>query len=170
MKKHGIISMLKGIILCVWMGCTYSYGQSPIWSLPSQFLNHIDGSLIDLPIGPIPNIDYQGQPAEFASNAYHNPVTGELLFFVLDGRVYDHEGYFIGEMIVASGNATATCTGSEEIAIFPDPGNCTRYYILSSTKIRSQGSGTSIWGNMSTGTPATLDLQSCGIPKLHVSS
>jgi hypothetical protein len=152
--------MLKGIILCVWMGCTYSYGQSPIWVLPSNFLEieEVGAIPIPLPTGPDSFFDYQGQPAEFASNAYHNPVTGKLLFFVVDGKVYDHEGYFIGEMIVASGNATATCTGSEEIAIFPDPGNCTRYYILSSTKIRSQATGTSIWGNMSTGTFSLLDL------------
>src|SRR5690606_31335737 len=118
MKIKELISILVGIVCLISSG-NVSFGQSPIWTFSNQYYDF--NTMTSLPIGPDLTFDYQGQPAEFASNAYHNPVTGKLLFFVVDGKVYDHEGYCIGEMIAKSGLSSAVCTGSEEIAIFPDP-------------------------------------------------
>lgn len=133
MKKTNKI-ILMTILLSVSLGI---HAQNPLWLVGS---NYLDQNLVPwiLPTGPSgTNIYefYQGQETEYASNAYHNPITGELLFFVVDGFIYDKDGYFIDMMIAASGSGSNVCRGTEEIAIFPDPGSCSRYYIISSTKL-----------------------------------
>ena len=66
---------------------TLSYSQNPLWIIGNQLQDWPNGFNDDLPIGPDLDIDYQGQQAQYASNAYHNPLTGALLFFVVDGVV-----------------------------------------------------------------------------------
>lgn len=102
--------------------------QNNVWSLPPNYYNN--ATTQSLPIGGISSFDYQGEQALYAHNAMQD-ANGNLLFFVLDGKIYDKDGYFIDEMYHSS---YGTILGGQEIAIVPDPGNCQRYYIFSSTQ------------------------------------
>jgi hypothetical protein len=72
---------------------------------------------------------YEGQQGRATCNSMHNPVTGDLLFFIIDGIIYDAEGYIIANM---SEETSSNIIGFSETVIIPDPGNCSRYYIFSS--------------------------------------
>jgi hypothetical protein len=118
--------ILMTILLSVSLGI---YAQSPLWLVGS---NYYDQNLVPLilptPAGPSGE-DYDGTPARASSNACHNPITGELLFFIVDGAVYDAEGYIIDRLNDGTGNVI----GFSETLIVPDPGNCARYYIFSAS-------------------------------------
>jgi hypothetical protein len=102
--------------------------QNNIWSLPSSYFNNV--SVQGLPIGGVLGLDYQGEQAQNVHNTMQD-ANGNLLFFVIDGKVFDKDGYFIDEMYHSS---YGTIQGGQEIAIVPDPGNCQRYYLFSSTQ------------------------------------
>lgn len=111
------------------------FGQSPIWVVGNQFIEN-DGFNAPqfLPTGPA-SIDYQGQQAQYAANAWHNPMDGTLMFFIVDGIVYDRDGYYLGSLdeydLLVINNKMR---GISEISIVPDPGNCLRYYIIGSRR------------------------------------
>jgi hypothetical protein len=102
--------------------------QNNVWSLPPNYYNN--ATTQSLPNGGISGFDYQGEQALYAHNAMQD-ANGNLLFFVMDGKIYDKDGYFIDEMYHSS---YGTILGGQEITIVPDPGNCQRYYIFSSTQ------------------------------------
>lgn len=102
--------------------------QNNIWSLPSNYLNTFVS--FPLPNGPIPGQDYKGEQAQHVHNAMQD-ANGRLLFFIIDGKVFDNDGYLIDEMY---NNSFGLIPGGQEICIVPDPGNCQRYYIFSSSQ------------------------------------
>jgi hypothetical protein len=131
MKKRTINCSI-GIIGIVMLLCMHTtYAQSPIWTLPNQYLE--DANDHDLPT-PSGTYVYAGEQAQYAHNAAYNPVTGKLLFFVVDNKVYDKDGYLINELIGIVNGSYKQARGISEISIVPDPGNCRRYYIFSSNK------------------------------------
>lgn len=112
------------------------FGQSPIFTIGNQYLNTQNSPFpLPLPFGPDLNLDYQGQQAQYAANAWHNPVDGSLMFFIVDGVVYDRDGYYLGSLDEDDwlGNNNKM-RGISEISIVPDPGNCLRYYIIGSRR------------------------------------
>jgi len=72
--------------------------------------------------------DYQGQASEYASNMMVKP-NGEIEFFIVDGQIYDKSGHIIDELY--SHQEAEVAKGSSEIMIIPFPGDCQKYYILS---------------------------------------
>jgi len=68
----------------------------------------------------IPGFDYSALPSQFSHNIMQD-ASGNILFFIVDGVVYDKDGFHIG--VLAGDQGT-------EITIMPDPGNCSRYYII----------------------------------------
>lgn len=130
--------------------------QNAIWSLPPNYIKFTGpggnpSTPIPLPkptVDPFsvpitPNTDpydgYDGQISNFNHNAMQD-ANGDLLFFVVDGFVYDYDGYFIGEMTKNS-NLGYRLQGYVETSIIPVPGSCTRYYIIGTRfgNIWSQG-------------------------------
>jgi len=107
---------------------TLSYGQSPIWLIGNNTIQGPQANLLPTPSGPS-GLAYAGQQAQYAANAWHNPVDGSLLFFVVDGVVYDGDGYIIRELIDQSGNGM-DLKGVSELSIIPDPENCFRFYVI----------------------------------------
>jgi hypothetical protein len=111
------------------------FSQNPIWIVAPNYLTN-GGSPIPLPTGSNSSLTYQGQPAQYASNAFADE-TGNLKCFIIDGTVYDHEGYIIGQFNqVGSSDAF----GRSELAMVPDPGNCNRIYLFSIAKNYASGS------------------------------
>ncbi|PWH85175.1 hypothetical protein DIT68_11100 [Brumimicrobium oceani] len=101
--------------------------QNNIWSMTGQYYDSDDGYIYSLPTQN-PNIGYDGLPASNASNAMQD-ANGDLLFFIVDGEIYDKEGYMIGNLSWIS-SPTNEVKGTSEIAIIPQPGNCSVYYIV----------------------------------------
>ncbi|TVR37284.1 MAG: T9SS C-terminal target domain-containing protein, partial [Cryomorphaceae bacterium] len=79
-----------------------------------------------------PGTGYDGQLSDFAHNAIAG-VNGELEFFIVDGVIYDQDGYLISYMRVNEGASGAphAVKGNAGVCVVPDPGNCFRYYIFS---------------------------------------
>ncbi|TVR39606.1 MAG: hypothetical protein EA392_05920 [Cryomorphaceae bacterium] len=83
--------------------CQGSVAQNTVWSNPNGALIFPAGGAAPvpepLPIPPnaIQDVDYMGQQATNAHNAIHDQ-NGELLFFIVNGVIYEGEGYTIAEM------------------------------------------------------------------------
>jgi hypothetical protein len=108
-----------------------------------------------------PNYVYQGQPFDLPtpSGGYGgDPPTrvqniqldknNQLLFFVVDDGIYNKLGNYI---------AFLPYEGYEEIAIVPDPGNCARFYLITSGK--DEGYYRTRW--------STLDFTNAGSNNLN---
>lgn len=129
-KKLLAKTTLAVVGLAAALGTTYAQTQNDFWSLPpNRFINSI-GIYGPLPQGPIPGQDYKGEQAQHVHNAMQD-ANGNLLFFVVDGKVFDKDGYLIDEMY---NNSFGYIPGGQEICLVPDPGNCQRYYIFSSSQ------------------------------------
>lgn len=102
----------------------FANGQNNIWSLPPYYYNHDLGTYDSLPQN-----DYLGEESEYCHNAMQDK-DGNLLFFIVDGRVFDKEGYLIGDMTHSGGGTTYEIFGSTEILIVPYPADCDKYYLF----------------------------------------
>ena len=111
------------------LGGSMLTAQDNLWVNGSQLLDFNapagGATVCGLPLGH----DYNGAPAQYAQNAQYDEH-GKLLFFVVDGNIYDHEGYRM-----ADNDQNANCTdclmrGISEISIVLVPGTCDRYYII----------------------------------------
>ncbi|MBL7951005.1 MAG: T9SS type A sorting domain-containing protein [Flavobacteriales bacterium] len=73
--------------------------------------------------------NYAGQPATLSQVA-RSDGNGNLLFFGVDGNIYDAEGYLIAD---AQGPGCTSCiySGTMEMIAVPIPGQCFMYYLLS---------------------------------------
>lgn len=116
------------MLLATFLTVTLSYSQNPLWVIGDQLYDSPGGIITTLPT-PSGTDVYEGQQARATCNSMHNPVTGDLLFFIIDGVIYDSEGYVITYM---SSETNSNIIGFSETVIIPDPGNCSRYYIFSS--------------------------------------
>ncbi len=104
---------------------TYLQAQNPIWSLPPNYIKN--NTPQPLPQGTANIVDYQGAVTEYASNSYID-ASGNLLFFIVDGYIFDKHGREIDqfERIIGLGNIVK---GHGELVIFPNPDNCQQFYI-----------------------------------------
>ncbi|MCO5276333.1 MAG: hypothetical protein M9900_15620 [Flavobacteriales bacterium] len=121
--------------------------QDNLWVSGSQLLdfNVPDNgatTVCPLPTGPT-STDYQGQPAQYAQNAQYDE-NGKLLFFVVDGAVYDHAGYLMADNDAATSCTDCLMKGIQEVSIVLVPGTCDKYYIISADTRSVGGSNSSL--------------------------
>ena len=133
MKTKFLFHSLKiGLILAIGLIPIFGIAQNTVWVTPPYYMNFQSGAPVvaNLPIPPgVPNnLRYNGQGAEFAANGMHD-AEGNLLFFVVDDKVYNGQGHLIGNLF--SGYGGIPITGKTEIAVVPVPGNCCKFYIVS---------------------------------------
>jgi hypothetical protein len=119
------------LLAVVLIAISYVRGQNPLTIIPPSYIN------LSVPV-PLPNgpaaTHYHGQPAENSSNAFADPL-GNLKFFIVDDKVYDHEGYLVGDLtLTANSTANTTLKGRSEVIIAPIPGECEKFYIFSMGK------------------------------------
>ncbi|QQR87672.1 MAG: hypothetical protein IPJ76_05450 [Flavobacteriales bacterium] len=115
------------------------HAQSPAWLIGNEVLVQPTSgapqlSLLELPEPNDPNEDpdlqYQGQLAEYSQFVEMDDL-GRILFFIIDGRLYDKDGYLMAD--VNGGGATAELfRGITEVVVYPVPGRCGLWYIFSS--------------------------------------
>lgn len=118
MKKQ--IFLLFSLLACITVK---SSGQNRIWTLPGSYITIGPG--VPASSQPLPVSDYTGAPAQYAHNAMHD-AQGNLLFFVVDGKVYDKNGTLMAEFYYPGFDIVA---GTSEVLIVPMPGSCTQYCI-----------------------------------------
>ncbi len=129
--KKVLLSIITGLIL----GLTYIQAQNNIWSLPPNYYDHNLAQVTPLPApGGCADFacdfdNYDGQPAEFMHNAMQD-ANGDLLFFIVDGVLYDKDGYGINVLQNSTGN---TSVGFADLSIIPVPDNCNQFYIVNAT-------------------------------------
>src|SRR5690554_5126336 len=122
------MKIVKLMILSLIIGFSNNLSaQNEVWTLPPNYLND-QGVIIPLPTVSTNEWGYHGDPATTVSNAMQD-ANGNLLFFIVDGEVYDKDGYTIG-VIDFLINATLYIKSTAEVAIAPVPGNCSQYYIF----------------------------------------
>jgi len=87
------------------------------------------GALQNLPVA-VGATRYNGQVAQ-RSQMVRRDDQGNILFFGVDGRIYDGQGYLIAD---AKGPGCVQCVdpGVAEMISIPVPGSCTMFFLLSS--------------------------------------
>lgn len=134
MKKFSL--QLMTVFLIVGLGgIGLLRSQNPLWTLPNNYLDGMVPQSLPTPTDPNNTYDpgepyyyYQGQEAASTHNSMMD-AQGNLLFFIVDEIVYDADGYAIGWLENSLFNELRM-KGSSEMVIVPDPGNCSRYYII----------------------------------------
>ncbi len=126
--------------------CCNLYSQNPIWTLPS---NYWDNVLLPLPTPtPFGNYDpwefYDGHSANFGHNAMAD-ANGNLLFFIVDGMIYDKDGYRIGEMLSDAPLSGELVRGKGAWHIVPAPNNKGRYYLFGTDNLVITGPGSIVY-------------------------
>ena len=106
--------------------------QNATWSLPPYYYDVPNGQPVLFPTqtgssGIFPN--YAGGTADYTHAAMQD-INGDILFFMVDGVIYDSEGYGMGELDGSHLYALGNFKGITEIIIVPVPENCEQYYII----------------------------------------
>ena len=114
------------------------YGQNTgnnTLTFPPFYLDQVNGQMFTIPQGPnqTPLYDYTGYDSE-NTHAAMQDENGDLLFYIVDGTIYDHEGYFIETIKGFAFSTTYWAKGVSETLIVPDPNNCLRYYIFAAAR------------------------------------
>jgi len=122
--------------------------QNPIWSLPQGQYSEIGGYLpLPTPNVPTnPNYVYANQIPYYTHNAMTD-AGGNLQFFMVDNWGYDKNGMGLIRMNFSDPDDlnSNNVRGNSEVCIVPDPGNCSRYYIFTSTFHITSGYNTAVY-------------------------
>src|SRR3990172_2188777 len=133
-NKNNFFSKIActAMLSACFLGTLYSQPQSHLWSIPpKQIPFTVTGPQ---PVQNLPVNDYTGATSGYANNVMHN-LSGNPLFFIVDGSVYDKNGWFIGNVINDQSVSPCPCAnsiveGATEWLIVPVPGDCKKYYLI----------------------------------------
>jgi|GEM_PF-1772391 len=106
--------------------------QNPSWSQPPYRFDFNNGS---------PSIN--GSSLTVTPQYTHNvqqDLNGNVLFYVVDGTIYDANGSFVYDIECDCYNGELL-HGTSEFLIVPVPGNCNQYYLIGGGRTSSQGGG-----------------------------
>lgn len=99
---------------------TFGQAQNRTWVIPDKLLSFNPGATVSTL--PTPYIATAGYNAMQDAN-------GNLLFYIIDGYIYDAYGNEIN-FINNNQNPGYAVKGYPEVCIVPVPGSCTKYYII----------------------------------------
>src|SRR5690554_1457819 len=103
-------------------------GQNPNWTLPGQYYDHKYDAVEDLPVpleADFPT-EYTGLPSVGLHNSYTDNE-GNILFFIVDGAVYDKNGRMVGHL---QDGFSRVKRGFNQLQILPMGNSCSRFAIL----------------------------------------
>jgi len=125
---------------------SFLFSQDNLWVMGDQLIDFNDQGNVTASNLPQPNFlpedpeypfVYHGEVAESSQNAMWDQ-DGNLLFFIVDGNVYDAEGYMIADNNDDENCRTCLSKGHiTQYIIAQKPGSCTQYYLLTATVERS---------------------------------
>lgn len=114
-------TMMALLLLTAWSFSLQAQQQSRLWSFPPNYIKYNPAPTPQIPLPQQTNTgDYQGQAPAFSHNAAHAP-NGDLLFFVVDGTIYDKYGQLIAQTGIK---------GSTECLVVPVPNQCEQWIIV----------------------------------------
>lgn len=108
-------------------------GQSNSWILGSRYIPTPGDIPQSLPIPIVPDGNpYNGYDNQVAQNAQNiiTEANGQIRFFIVDGFIYDRNGFLIDEM-TASVNSIFVNGFKGQTAAIPLTGSCDEYLIIS---------------------------------------
>jgi len=132
---------------CGW-GMMEVKAQDPLWVIGNQQVhfpqepgttpgqNLIKTSPLPTSFNPdIPDaFEYQGQVAQRTQNIQYDDE-GKVLFFEVDGHIYNFDGLLIGDAASGPGLNDENCQtclySGVDMAFVPVPGSCTQFYVIS---------------------------------------
>jgi hypothetical protein len=126
-----IATLLLVQLLTLKVNVTYSQTSLKAPLPPKVFNGNIPINNNNLPTAN----DYLGEVAHYSSQIQYN-ANGQILFFIVDEKIYDGQGRIIGNMFPAN-NSSTPVTGCGEISIVPVINSSSRFYIISSVRTQS---------------------------------
>lgn len=126
------------LILFFGFGNLYSQTQLRGWSIAPNSVNFVPPPSPPPPsVLGLPNNDYLNDAPAFLTNSIAD-ASGTPIFFVVDGVVYDKNGFRIDNFMEAG---VLLNDFSQEISIVPVPGSCTLYYLIFGVRANLIGGG-----------------------------
>jgi len=127
--------------IAVFMILTAYAQRDPVWAIGNRSVHFGGSSVPGITSKPLPIPDnnavpaaykYQGQVAQRVQHAEFDE-NGELLFFIIDGEIFNANGYRIVDAGLTPGdrNCRQCFYPGQEVHVFPRPGSCTQYFIIS---------------------------------------
>ena len=135
--KGAFFNLIKSILLTIVVAnCGLLLAQAPqlrTWSLPPNKVDFVPPPPTASPLEDgIGVLAYQaGQQADANHNLMHDK-NGNLLFFIVDGNIYDARGEFI-DGVDFLGLPSGFPIGGPEYLIVPVPGSDMEYYLITKT-------------------------------------
>lgn len=159
MNRHFVLKAALTVALCIppWGGVfetltPQAKGQQTAWVVGSSqlaFSSEFNEAIVQAPL-PVPNdpmagdLQYDGTPAVRSQQLIQDQF-GNLLGFLVDGSIYDRDGYRIADANPdISGYDTDDCVdcipqGISQALVVPFPGQCYKFLVL--TMVLGEGSG-----------------------------
>lgn len=117
--------------------------QQPLWFNGNQVLDFgdvLNNGIVESAAPQCPDavvndaFEYQGQTAQYHQNVQFDE-NGELLFFIVDGNLYNKDGYLLADDedgVLDDGNCQV-CLPKQaaEVHFIPVPGHCSKFYVAS---------------------------------------
>lgn len=152
--KHFLdVKTLVFLHLIIFFGFGHLLAQSPqllSWNIAPNTVTfgNPPPALPVLPtVGTLPlGLDYTGESPLYMTNSISD-ASGNVSFFVIDGKIYDKDGYLIDNFVMPPTPTGYAVDGfSQEISIVPVPNSCTAYYLIFGIRItESSGGGISYY-------------------------
>lgn len=131
-------------IIIFFLHCCIVQAQNNLWVVGDKLVDFNSSNLITTPVLPQPTVDIAMQPYVYSGQVARNnqyaefDQNGNLLFFIIDGNIYDNDGYMIAD---AFDDACEVCFPDNSIAALFEPnttnnlvvtkvpGHCDKYYL-----------------------------------------
>lgn len=133
MKSKLLVRLIVSVSFCLSFVVSVS-SQSPLWVYGNKLIHFSETGITtsNLPQpGPDQNLHYTGQIPNKGQSCQFDDQ-GNLLFFIIDGNIYDSEGYIIApysEFANENGSPVMSCY-SDDIASTNVPGYCNKFYLF----------------------------------------
>lgn len=134
MKSKLLVRLIVSVSFCLSFVVSVS-SQSPLWIYGNKLIHFSETGITtsNLPQpGPDQNLHYTGQIPTKGQNCQFDDQ-GNLLFFIIDGNIYDRNGYKIASytQFLETPDENLFPNYFDDIAITNVPGFCDKYYIFS---------------------------------------
>jgi hypothetical protein len=118
------------LLMLLSIGST-SFGQqsqSQILTIPPNSIKYNSSTPFTPGVSNLPIGDYNGGTTTNPSNCWYDE-SGNIMFFIVDGNVYDGSGLLIGQLRTPVDKAVIL--GTTELVVIPVPGHCKQFYLVS---------------------------------------
>ncbi|HEY0977715.1 MAG TPA: T9SS type A sorting domain-containing protein, partial [Flavobacteriales bacterium] len=121
-----------GFVFATVLPLTPSHAQDRVVIAGNRMLD-FNAPAGQVAVSPLPTPggagNYSGSVAQYCQNAQYD-VNGQLLFFIIDGNIYDRMGYLIADNDASPNCQQCLMRGTRQVGITLVPGTCDKYYIV----------------------------------------